>query len=53
MEHSEIEKLDKAFQEGKYVIVQTAPAVRAAIAEEFGEKLVQAELVKWLLRFID
>ena len=39
MEHSEIEKLDKAFQEGKYVIVQTAPAVRAAIAEEFGEKI--------------
>jgi iron only hydrogenase large subunit-like protein len=23
--------------EGKYVIVQTAPAVRAAIAEEFGK----------------
>ncbi len=39
MEHSEIDKLDKAFQEGKYVIVQTAPAVRAAIGEEFGEKI--------------
>jgi NADP-reducing hydrogenase subunit HndD len=39
MEHSEIEKLDQAFAEGKYVIVQTAPAVRAAIGEEFGEKI--------------
>ena len=39
MEHSEIDKLDKAFQEGKYVIVQTAPAVRAAIGEEFGEPI--------------
>lgn len=38
-EHSEIEKLDDAFQHGKIVIVQTAPAVRAAIAEEFGEKI--------------
>ena len=39
MEISEIEKIDKAMAEGKYVIVQTAPAVRAAIAEEFGEKI--------------
>ena len=39
MEHSEIDKLDKAFNEGKYVIVQTAPAVRAAIGEEFGEPI--------------
>ena len=39
MEHSEIAKVDKAFKEGKKVIVQTAPAVRAAIAEEFGEKI--------------
>lgn len=39
MEHSEISKVDKAFAEGKIVIVQTAPAVRAAIAEEFGEKI--------------
>ena len=39
MEHSEIDKLDKAFSEGKIVIVQTAPAVRAAIGEEFGEKI--------------
>ncbi|MEG1565470.1 MAG: NADH-dependent [FeFe] hydrogenase, group A6 [Bacilli bacterium] len=38
-EHSEIDKLDKAFKEGKTVIVQTAPAVRAAIAEEFGERI--------------
>ncbi len=39
MEHSEIDKVDEAFKAGKYVIVQTAPAVRAAIAEEFGEKI--------------
>jgi NADP-reducing hydrogenase subunit HndD len=39
MEHSEIDKLDAAFKAGKKVIVQTAPAVRAAIAEEFGEKI--------------
>lgn len=36
MEHSEIDKVDEAFRQGKKVIVQTAPAVRAAIAEEFG-----------------
>ena len=39
MEKSEIAKVDEAFRQGKYVIVQTAPAVRAAIAEEFGEKI--------------
>ena len=39
MEHSEIAKVDEAFRAGKKVIVQTAPAVRAAIAEEFGEKI--------------
>ena len=39
MEHSEIDKVDEAFRAGKKVIVQTAPAVRAAIAEEFGEKI--------------
>lgn len=39
MEHSEIDKVDEAFRQGKYVIVQTAPAVRAAIAEEFGEPI--------------
>jgi len=39
MEHSEIAKVDEAFKAGKKVIVQTAPAVRAAIAEEFGEKI--------------
>lgn len=38
-ENSEISKLDEAFHEGKIVIVQTAPAVRAAIGEEFGEKI--------------
>ena len=39
MEHSEIEKVDAAFKAGKYVIVQTAPAVRSAIAEEFGDPI--------------
>lgn len=39
IEHSEIAKVDEAFKAGKKVIVQTAPAVRAAIAEEFGEKI--------------
>ena len=39
MEHSEIEKVDLALKSGKKVVVQTAPAVRAAIAEEFGEKI--------------
>ena len=39
MEHSEIDKVDAAMKAGKKVIVQTAPAVRAAIAEEFGEKI--------------
>lgn len=38
-ENSEINAVDKAFATHKYVIVQTAPAVRAAIAEEFGEKI--------------
>lgn len=35
MEVSEIDKIDAAMKAGKYVVVQTAPAVRAAIAEEF------------------
>ena len=39
MEKSEIELVDEALRAGKKVIVQTAPAVRAAIAEEFGEKV--------------
>ena len=39
LENSEIAKVDEAFRAGKKVIVQTAPAVRAAIAEEFGEKI--------------
>jgi NADP-reducing hydrogenase subunit HndD len=38
-ENSEINAVDKAFTTHKYVIVQTAPAVRAAIAEEFGDKI--------------
>ena len=36
-ENEQIAKVDAAFKAGKKVIVQTAPAVRAAIAEEFGE----------------
>ena len=39
MEVSEIEKVDAAMKAGKYVVVQTAPAVRAAIGEEFGMKI--------------
>ncbi len=39
MEASEIERVDEAFKQGKYVIVQTAPAVRAALGEEFGMKI--------------
>ena len=38
-ENEEIAKVDEAFRQGKKVIVQTAPAVRAAIAEEFGEPI--------------
>ena len=38
-EHREIDKVDAAMAMGKFVIVQTAPAVRAAIAEEFGKKI--------------
>ncbi len=36
MEKSEISKIDEAFKAGKHVVVQTAPAVRAALGEEFG-----------------
>ena len=39
MEHSEIARVDEAFKQGKFVVVQTAPAVRAAIAEEFGDPI--------------
>lgn len=35
MEKSEIGKIDAAFKAGKHVIIQAAPAVRAAIGEEF------------------
>ncbi len=35
MEKSEIGRVDAAMKAGKYVIVQTAPAVRAALGEEF------------------
>ena len=36
MENSEIDRIDEAFRAGKHVIVQAAPAVRAALGEEFG-----------------
>ena len=36
MEKSEIELIDEAKKAGKYVVVQTAPAVRAALGEAFG-----------------
>ncbi len=39
MEKSEIAKVDEAMAQGKYVVVQTAPAVRAALGEEFGMKI--------------
>ena len=39
MEKSEIGKIDEAMKAGKYVVVQTAPAVRAALGEEFGMKI--------------
>jgi len=39
MEKSEISKVDEAMKAGKYVVVQTAPAVRAALGEEFGMKI--------------
>ncbi len=39
MEKSEIGKLDEAKKAGKYIVVQTAPAVRAALGEEFGMKI--------------
>ncbi len=39
MEVSDVAKVDEAFVKGKYVVVQTAPAVRAALGEEFGDKV--------------
>ena len=39
LEHSEIDLVDKAMKEGKFVVCQVAPAVRATIAEEFVEKI--------------
>ena len=38
-EISEIGKIDAAMAAGKHVVVQTAPAVRAALGEEFGMKI--------------
>ncbi len=39
MEKSEIYKVDEAMAAKKHVIVQTAPAVRASLGEEFGMKI--------------
>ena len=39
MEKSEIDLVDEAMKAGKYLVVQTAPAVRAALGEEFGMKI--------------
>ena len=39
MEKSEIHKIDEAKSRGKFIVVQTAPAVRAALGEEFGMKI--------------
>ena len=53
MEVSEIDKVDAAFKAGKYVVVQTAPAVRAALGEEFGMpigSLVTGKMVSALKR---
>ena len=36
MEKSEINLIDEAKMQGKFVVVQTAPAVRATLGEEFG-----------------
>ncbi len=52
-EVSDIEKVDTAMAQGKYVVVQTAPAVRAALGEEFGMKigtLVTGKMVSALRR---
>ena len=53
MEVSEINKVDEAMKAGKYVVVQTAPAVRAALGEEFGMpigSLVTGKMVAALKR---
>lgn len=39
MEKSEIDLVDAAKKAGKYLVVQTAPAVRATLGEEFGMKI--------------
>jgi len=39
LEKRESSLIDKAKEEGKFLVVQTAPAVRAALAEEFGYKV--------------
>lgn len=53
MEVSEIDKVDAAMKAGKFVVVQTAPAVRAALGEKFGMpigSLVTGKMVAALRR---
>ena len=53
MEVSEIDKVDQAMKNGKFVVVQTAPAVRATLGEEFGMpigSLVTGKMVSALKR---
>ena len=53
MEKSEIAKVDEAMKSGKHVVVQTAPAVRAALGEEFGYPMgtpVEGKMVAALRR---
>lgn len=52
MEKSDIELVDDAFRSGKTVIVQTAPAVRAALGEEFGFPIGTRVTGKWLQLYI-
>ena len=51
MEKSEINLFDKAKAAGKYIVVQTAPAVRAALGEEFGNKIGTAVTGKMVAAF--
>ena len=53
MEVSEIDKVDEAMKADKYVVVQTAPAVRVALGEEFDMpigSLVTGKMVSALKR---
>lgn len=47
MEKSEIDKVDEARRAGKYLVVQTAPAIRATLGEEFGYKIGTPVTGQW------